>query len=192
MEIWKEYQDATSRFKEMQEWESWHNENDREALLEEMVALSKEEPSKDVLLKLRTYANQWKTAGPVSAARLNEFRDKFRALFEEIMKKCEPIIQEQEEEREKNLALKEEICQQIEELAKESDENWRDKYKTMQELQEKWKTIGMVPKDNVQAIWNRFRTAETPNCLLMKKTVYKTRHPTFYPLIPPLYKAEAP
>ena len=159
-EIWKEYQDATSRFKEMQEWESWHNENDREALLEEMVALSKEEPSKDVLLKLRTYANQWKTAGPVSVARLNEFRDKFRALFEEIMKKCEPIIQEQEEEREKNLALKEEICQQIEELAKESDENWRDKYKTMQELQEKWKTIGMVPKDNVQAIWNRFRTAE--------------------------------
>ena len=158
-EIWKEYQDATSRFKEMHEWESWHNENDREALLEEMVALSKEEPSKDVLLKLRTYANQWKTAGPVSAARLNEFRDKFRALFEEIMKKCEPIIQEQEEEREKNLALKEEICQQIEELAKESDENWRDKYKTMQELQEKWKTIGMVPKDNVQAIWNRFRTA---------------------------------
>lgn len=159
-EIWKEYQDATSRFKEMQEWESWHNENDRESLLEEMVALSKEEPSKDVLLKLRTYANQWKTAGPVSASRLNEFRDKFRALFEEIMKKCEPIIQEQEEERKKNLALKEEICQQVEELAKESDENWRDKYKTLQELQEKWKTIGMVPKDNVQAIWDRFRAAE--------------------------------
>lgn len=159
-EIWKEYQDATSRFKEMQEWESWHNENDRESLLEEMVALSREEPSKDVLLKLRTYANQWKTAGPVSASRLNEFRDKFRALFEEIMKKCEPIIQEQEEERKKNLALKEEICQQVEELAKESDENWRDKYKTMQELQEKWKTIGMVPKDNVQAIWDRFRAAE--------------------------------
>ena len=159
-EIWKEYQEATSRFKEMQEWESWHNENDRESLIEEMTALTKEEPSKELLLKLRTLANQWKAIGPVSAARVGELRDKFRTLFEEIMKKCEPFIKEQEEERKQNLALKEAICEQVEELAKESDVNWRDKYKTMQELQEKWKTIGMVPKENVQPIWDRFRAAE--------------------------------
>ncbi|MBP5247297.1 MAG: DUF349 domain-containing protein [Fibrobacter sp.] len=159
-EIWKEYQEATSRFKEMQEWESWHNENDRESLIEEMTALTKEEPSKELLLKLRTLANQWKAIGPVSAARVGELRDKFRTLFEEIMKKCEPFIKEQEEERKQNLALKEAICEQVDELAKESDVNWRDKYKTMQELQEKWKTIGMVPKENVQPIWDRFRAAE--------------------------------
>lgn len=159
-EIWMEYQEATSRFKEMQEWESWHNENDRESLIEEMTALSKEEPGKEQLLKLRTLANQWKAIGPVSAARVGEFRDKFRALFEEIMKKCEPFIKEQEQERLKNLAAKEAICEQVEALSVESDVNWRDKYKTMQELQEKWKEIGMVPKENVQAIWDRFRAAE--------------------------------
>jgi len=159
-EIWMEYQEATSRFKEMQEWESWHNENDRESLIEEMIALSKEEPSKELLLKLRTLANQWKAIGPVSASRVGEFRDKFRALFEEIMKKCEPFIKEQEKEREQNLAEKEAICAQVEALSEESEVNWRDKYKTMQELQEKWKAIGMVPKEKVQAIWDRFRAAE--------------------------------
>lgn len=160
-EIWKEYQDATERFKEMQEWESWHNEHDREALLEEMSALAKEEATKDTLPKLRSLTNQWKAIGPVSAARFNEFRDKFRALFEEITAKCEPFIKEQEEERRKNLAEKENICKQVEELSNESETNWRDKYKTMQELQEKWKTIGMVPKENVQPLWDRFRAAET-------------------------------
>lgn len=160
-EIWKEYQEATERFKEMQEWESWHNEHDREAILEEMSALAKGEASRETLPKLRNLTNQWKAIGPVSAMRFNEYRDRFRALFEEITAKCEPFVKEQEEERRQNLAEKENICKQVEELSSESETNWRDKYKTMQELQEKWKTIGMVPKENVQQIWDRFRNAET-------------------------------
>ena len=145
----------------MQEWESWHNEHDKDAILEEMSALAKDEPTKDTLPKLRSLTNQWKATGPVSSMRFNEFRDKFRALFEEISAKCEPFIKEQEEERLKNLAEKESICKQVEELSNEDETNWRDKYKTMQELQEKWKTVGMVPRENVQPLWDRFRAAET-------------------------------
>lgn len=159
-DLWNKYQEATSRFKEMQAWESWHNEHDRETLIEEAEALAKEEPSKEVLAKLKNLAVQWKSAGPVSAARVSEFREKFRAIFEEIMTKCQPIIQAQEEERKQNLAAKEELCAQIESLAAAEDGNFRDRYKLMQELQEKWKTIGMVPKENVQPIWDRFRAAE--------------------------------
>lgn len=159
-DLWNKYQEATSRFKEMQAWESWHNEHDRETLLEEAEALAQEEPSKEVLAKLKSLAIQWKSAGPVSAARVSEFRDKFRAIFESIMEKCEPILQAQEEERKQNLAAKEELCAQIESLAAADDGNFRDRYKAMQELQEKWKTIGMVPKENVQHIWDRFRAAE--------------------------------
>ena len=159
-EIWQEYQAATSRFKEMQEWEVWHNEHDREALLEEISALAQEEPSKEMLLKLRNFANQWKSIGLVSPAHVNDFRERFRTLFEAIMTKCAPIIQEQEEEKKKNLVLKEELCAQVEALSNESEVNWRDKYKTMQELQEKWKAIGMIPKESVQPMWERFRAAE--------------------------------
>lgn len=159
-DLWNEYREATSRFKEMQEWESWHNENDREALLEEMSALAQADADKETLAKLRGFASQWKSIGPVSAARLTEFREKFHTLFDEILAKCEPFVKEQEEERKQNLAAKEEICSQVEALSNESDANWRDKYKSMQELQEKWKTIGMVPKENVQPLWDRFRAAE--------------------------------
>lgn len=169
-EIWKEYSEATSRFKEMQEWESWYNERDRESLLEEMTLLSKEEPSKDVLYKLRGFANQWKAIGPVSAARLNEFRDNFRKLFEEIMAKCEPLLKEQEEERKKNLEQKEAICAKAETLASDDANNWRDKYKVMQDLQEEWKSVGPVPKENNQPIWDRFHAAEN---------IFYTKHKEF-------------
>lgn len=42
-DLWQEYKGATSRFQEMQQWESWHNENDRDSLLKEMEALANEQ-----------------------------------------------------------------------------------------------------------------------------------------------------
>lgn len=161
-DLWNEYRDATSRFKEMQEWESWHNERDREAVLEEMTTLSKGDADKDTLGKLRGLAAQWKSIGPVSSARFAEYRDKFHTLFEEILAKCEPFEKEQEEERKRNLAAKENVCEKMEALSQDDGEkNWRDRYKEMQGLQEEWKDIGMVPKENVQPIWDRFRAAES-------------------------------
>lgn len=169
-EIWKEYRDATSRFQEMQEWESWHNERDRENILEEMELLAKDTPSKEMLYKLRGFSNQWKAIGPVSSARLGEFRDKFRALFEQIMTLCEPVLKEQEEERQKNLAEKEKICAEVEVLSSDASDNWRDKFKTMQQFQEAWKAVGQVPRENNQPLWDRFRVASN---------IFYTKHKEF-------------
>ena len=52
-DLWQEYKIATSRFQEMQQWENWHNEKDRDTIIEEMDALSKETPSQAVLAKFR-------------------------------------------------------------------------------------------------------------------------------------------
>ena len=169
-EIWKEYREATSRFQEMQQWESWHNERDREAILEEMTLLAKEEASKEVLFKLRNLSTQWKSIGPVATTRINEFRDNFRNLFEEIMSKCAPLVEEQNAERQKNLEEKEKLCAQAELLASDTADNWKDKYKTMQQLQEDWKAVGQVPKENNQPLWDRFRAASN---------IFYTQHKEF-------------
>ena len=39
-DLWQEYKAATARFQEMQQWENWHNEKDRDDLLLEMDALN--------------------------------------------------------------------------------------------------------------------------------------------------------
>jgi hypothetical protein len=62
-------------------------------------------------------------------------------------------------ERVKNLTEKEALCAKIEELVQNAEMFWKDKYKAMQEIQESWKNIGMVPKENVAALTERFKAA---------------------------------
>ena len=158
-DLWLEYKAATERFQEMRQWQSWHNENDRATLLEEMEVLSKETGSQEVLDKLREISNKWKNIGPTSPAKFNEFKEKFQALFEQIKQNCAPFIEERAAERVKNLADKEALCQKVEELVANAEIFWKDKYKAMQEIQESWKNIGMVPKENLNALMDRFKAA---------------------------------
>ena len=158
-DLWLEYKAATERFQEMRQWESWHNENDRAAILEEMELLAKEPGSQDVLNKLREYSNKWKNIGPVSPAKFAEFRDKFQALFTQIRENCSQFIEEREVERQKNLESKEALCKKIEDLVNDTSIFWKDKYKAMQEIQENWKNIGMVPKESLNALIERFKAA---------------------------------
>ena len=158
-DLWLEYKAATERFQEMRQWESWHNENDRAAILDEMELLAKEPGSQEVLNKLREYSNKWKNIGQVSPAKFVEFRDRFQALFTKIRENCSQFIEEREVERQKNLESKEALCQKIEELVANTSMFWKDKYKAMQEIQESWKSIGMVPKESLNALIERFKAA---------------------------------
>jgi hypothetical protein len=158
-DLWLEYKAATERFQEMRQWESWHNENDRAEILSEMEALSKEPGSQEVLSKLKDLSNKWKNSGPTSATKFNEFKEKFQAFFEQIRTNCAPFIEEQMAERRANLAKKEELCAKIESLVADAGMFWKDKFKAMQEIQESWKAIGMVPKENISALMDRFKAA---------------------------------
>ena len=156
-DLWQEYKSATARFQEMQQWESCHNEKDRDEILAEMETLSNETPSQAVLTKLRDLSNKWREIGPISPAKLNEYREKFQSLFEKIKENCAPFIEEQQAERQKNLEAKEALCQKAEELVANKEIFWKDKFKAMQEIQENWKSIGMVPKESMTALFDRFK-----------------------------------
>ncbi len=155
--LWKEYREATSRFQEMQQWESWHNEKDREAILEELILLSKENPSEEVLTKLKNLAQQWKAVGPTAPARFAEFRERFRTLYEQIMKSCEPILEEKNAEHQKNLEQKENLTALAEAIVNKSSEDWKEKFQKIQEIQKDWKEVGFVPKEANQELWDRFK-----------------------------------
>lgn len=158
-DLWQEYKAVTARFQEMQQWENWHNEKDRDDLLLEMDALTKEEPSQAVLAKLKEISARWKEIGPISSAKFQEYRERFQNNYEAIKQKCAPFIEQINEERQKNFDLKQDLCQKIENLVQDSQTFWKDKYKTIQEIQESWKAIGMVPKDKFIEISERFKAA---------------------------------
>ncbi len=156
-DLWLEYKAATERFQEMRQWQSWHNENDRASILEELELLTKEPGSQDVLDKLKNLSNKWKNIGPISPAKFAEFKDKFQGLFDKIKENCAPFIEERLAQRQKNLADKEALCQKAEELLANAEIFWKDKFKAMQEIQESWKNIGMVPKESLAALMDRFK-----------------------------------
>ena len=156
-DLWQEYKSATARFQEMQQWESWHNEKDRDEILAEMEALCNETPSQAVLSKFRDLSSKWREIGPISPAKLNEYREKFQGFCDKIKENCAPFIEEQQAERQKNLEAKEALCQKAEELVANKEMFWKDKFKAMQEIQENWKSIGMVPKESMAALFDRFK-----------------------------------
>ena len=143
----------------MQQWENWHNEKDRDTIIEEMDALSKETPSQAVLAKFRELCGKWREIGPISAAKFQDYRDRFQALVDKVKENCAPFIEEQNAERQKNLVDKEALCQKVEELVANAEIFWKDKFKAVQEIQENWKNIGMVPKEAFAALNKRFKDA---------------------------------
>lgn len=158
-EIWKEYRKASQRFQEMQQWESWHNEKDRESLIEEMQKLGEAEPGNELLAKVRQLQAQWKQVGHVAQPRLQELWDRFKEALDLVMDKCRPFLEEQNRERQTNLESKTAICEKAESLAADTSDNWKEKHKEMQAVQDAWKNAGPVPKEHNQPLWDRFRAA---------------------------------
>ena len=158
-DLWKEFLDATSRFQEMREWESWRNEQGKNSLLIELEKLSLEPASQELLEKTKKLMAQWKEMGPVSAVRGLEYREKYRALIDKIFAACSPILEAKQEEREANLKIKIELCEQVEALVANESMPSKEKYLAVKQIQEAWKNVGQIPKDSIQPTWERFRTA---------------------------------
>ncbi len=156
-ELWKEYIEAQARFQEMRQWESWHNEQDKDAMLAELEKLAAKEPSEEVLDKTRKIIAQWKESGPVSTARFLEYRDHYKELVEKIFGNCASILEAKQEEREENLKKKEELCARVEALLQDTETPDKEKYKAVKQIQEDWKAIGQVPREKLSEIWERFR-----------------------------------
>lgn len=156
--IWKEYRKATARFEELKEWESWHNERDRELLIEEAESLAALEPGIELMSKVRNLQASWKTVGHVSQSRIQELWERFHAACDLAMNRCRPWMEQQDVARQQNLNTKETLCAELESIVADLGEGWKEKSKRVQKIQEDWKATGPVPREFNQVIWDRFRT----------------------------------
>lgn len=158
-ELRNEFWEVRAKYQEMLKWESWHNEQGRDALLQDLENFANETPSEDLLEKAKRTISQWKASGPVSSARLQDYRTRYKAAVDKIFENCAPIIEAKREESEENLRKKEALCERAEALAANAELQDKEKSKTLKQLQEEWKAVGRVPREKVQEIWDRFRKA---------------------------------
>lgn len=88
----------------------------------------------------------------------DELEEQFKSLYAEIKEKRAAYNAAQDALKAENLAKKREIISKINEIAEDAD-NVNRQYSTVQQLQQDFKAIGVVPSENDTEVWKSYQVA---------------------------------
>jgi len=84
-----------------------------------------------------------------------ELDKQFNSAFSKYKSLRRQFRKQQEAQMKENLQKKNELLEEMRELVS-SDESLKDTYDKFNEIQNRWKEIGMVPKAEIQILWNNY------------------------------------
>jgi Domain of Unknown Function (DUF349) len=108
--------------------------------------------------KIADIAKEMKALPLVPDPRVEELKNKFDQLRDDFFGKKKGHYEGQEQILMDNLAHKIELCEQAERLAVSTD--WKKTTEEINAINEKWKTIGHIPRHRSDELWLRFNTAK--------------------------------
>ena len=130
------------------------------ALCERVESLLLEPSINDSFRQLQECHQLWKEIGRVSADKSDEIWERFKKASDAVNKRCQEHYEKIREEQNNNLLAKKALCDKLEELLKTellTVKDWTEATTKVNELFDLWKTIGPVPKEENENIWNRFK-----------------------------------
>ena len=107
---------------------------------------------------LKDLQEKWKASGRVPKDKADELWERFRSAIDEFYARRKEHFAHLERGREENLRRKKHLVAKAESLANSSD--WKSAGEALKALQAEWKTIGHVPKEQADALWHQFRSAQ--------------------------------
>ncbi len=87
--------------------------------------------------------------------KLSDEEKKYRAAYAVYKKKQKAFIQELEKIKQENLKKKQEIFEKLQALI-DANEPLKSSYDKFRDLQQEWRDIGMVPREQLQNLWNQY------------------------------------
>ena len=110
---------------------------------------------KNTAAQIKEAQERWKSIGPVPRDQAEALWQRFHGASETFFSARKSFFEKLDQDRPVNLEKKTALCDQIEKLDElQSDEQ---KYQLILDVQAQWKEIGPVPRENEDAIWERFR-----------------------------------
>lgn len=111
---------------------------------------------------VRALQEQWKTIGHVPKEDMDMMYNEYRYLLDQFFKLREDHFKMLDYDRARNLKGKEALLLEIEKLVPAEGEElaqeaWRERSTQMEQIQERWKEIGFVPKDDSERINSSYR-----------------------------------
>lgn len=168
-ELWKNYQIYSEKFydiikinNQFRDYDFKKNLEMKTALCETVEKLQTEPDVVSAFHQLQKLHQQWREIGPVAKELREELWSRFKAASTIINKRHQEHFEGLKAKEQENLEAKTAICEQIENIdfqALKSFKDWEEKNKEVIALQDKWKTIGFVPKKSNVKIFERFRAA---------------------------------
>ena len=163
-ELWQRFRGAGNRFFERRKehYEAQEREHRENLLRKEELCARAEEHSgstdwKSAGAALKALQAEWKTVGPVPKEQNEPVWERFRKANDAFFERRQAHFSQADTDQNENLRRKEELCVRAEELSGSTD--WRVTADAFKALQEEWKAIGPVPKEQNEAVWERFRGA---------------------------------
>jgi len=129
----------------------------KQSLLEQLRELVDGEESNASFNSVKEIQADWKKVGPVPGAHNKTLWANYNALLDRFYDQRSIYFELKDLDRKKNLTLKEELCQKAEALANQED--LKTAIVQLNELHEEYKHAGSVPRDQQEALWQRFKTA---------------------------------
>lgn len=106
---------------------------------------------------IKAIQDEWKAIGPVPAAQNRSLWASYNALMDRFYDNRSIYFELKELDRKKNLVSKTELCEKAEALKEEED--LQAAIKVLNELHEEYKHLGPVPREEQEALWQRFKAA---------------------------------
>lgn len=166
-ELWRSYQIYTEKFydllkinNELRDYDFKKNLELKTVICEAVEKLKDETDVVSAFHQLQNFHQQWREIGPVAKEVREEIWERFKAASTEINKKYQEHFINLKSNEEANLVEKTAICETLRNIdytALSSPKEWDEKTKEIIALQEKWKTIGFVPRKVNAQIFEEFR-----------------------------------
>ncbi|MEX2601846.1 MAG: DUF349 domain-containing protein [Balneolaceae bacterium] len=163
-ELWDRYHSIQDRFHKLRfEHDAAYRKrmekflSQKKQLIREAEALMDEEDLAIASRDVNRLHRRWKKVGNLPQKDENELWDEFKAATDAFNDKKTENIDQIRELEEKNLEEKYELIRQAEEL--NQSEEWDQTHQKMQNLMQKWKEIGPVPRRQSGKIWKKFKKA---------------------------------
>jgi len=167
-ELWRSYQIYSEKFydlikinNELRDYDFKKNLELKTSIIESVEKLADEQDVISAFHQLQNFHQQWRDIGPVAKEIREEIWERFKEASTNINKKYQEHFVELKSSEENNLAEKTNICETIKAIDYEtlkSAKDWDEKTKEVIALQEKWKTIGFVPRKVNTQIFEEFRS----------------------------------
>ena len=154
---YKLIRDRKSAYQKSQEERKEENLKKKEEILERLRQFVDSGDANFSFDKFKEIQAEWKSVGSIPSNQAKSLWANWNALVDRFYDNRSIYFELKELDRKKNLEAKRALCEKAEKLVEK--ENLKEAIKELNELHHDFKHIGPVPKEEQEAVWQRFKGA---------------------------------